>query len=200
MSVSGAILSGASPTVIVTVAVSSPPFPSLIVYVNVSVPLNPASGVYVYVPSSFRTNVPFDGSVFPMIVRSSPSGSESLSNTLPLTAVSYAVVAVSSTASGASLTGGGGGASPTVIVTVAVSSPPFPSLIVYVNVSVPLNPASGVYVYVPSSFRTNVPFDGSVFPMIVRSSPSGSESLSNTLPLTAVSYAVVAVSSTASGA
>ena len=74
-------------------------------------------GFTVTVPPLAETGVP-------TIDRVSPSGSVSLASGFSVIAVSSGVVAVSSTATGASLT------PPTVTVTVAVSVPPFPSEIV----------------------------------------------------------------------
>ncbi len=51
----------------------------------------------------------------------------------------------------------------------------------------------------PSGFNVNVPLLGWVLPVIVKGSPSGSESLGNTDPFTGVSNSVVTKSSTASG-
>ncbi len=202
----GGVLTSSSATVMLTVAVSVPPLPSLIVYVNVSSPLKPSLGVYVKVPSALNTKLPLAGSVLPVMVSASPSGSLSLGNTLPETGVPNSVETASSSASGASFTGGGGGgggtttSSATVMLTVAVSVPPLPSLIVYVNVSSPLKPSLGVYVKVPSALNTKLPLAGSVLPVMVSASPSGSLSLGNTLPETGVPNSVETASSSASGA
>src|SRR5207302_3039602 len=65
---------------------------------------------------------------------------------------SSAIVAMSSAATGGSLTG------VTVTVTVAVAAPPLPSLIVYVNVAVPLKFGAGWKVRpVPPPVITTVP-------------------------------------------
>ena len=72
-----------------------------------------------YVPSGFTTTVPLVGSVFPVTIIVSPSGSKSLEITVPDTGVSTSVVLVSSLATGGSLPEVGIGA--TSIVTVAVS-------------------------------------------------------------------------------
>ena len=63
-----------------------------------------ASGVYVTVVLSLITAEPLAGSVTVMTESVSPSGSESLSSTAVVTAVSSGVVSVSSFATGASFT------------------------------------------------------------------------------------------------
>ena len=115
----GSSLTGA--TVTVTVAVLESATPSNPVYVKLSTPLKSASGVYVTsVP--LLTTVPLAGWVTEPTVRASPSTSVSLDNTSIVTGVSSSVEALSSLASGSSLT------EATVMVTVAVSVPPLPSL------------------------------------------------------------------------
>ncbi len=79
------------------------------------------------VPSPLSVTEPFVGSVPPMIVSVSPSGSLSLARTSTVTAVSGKVLVVSLTASGSWLPPLG---SVTQTVTVAVSWPPLPSVIV----------------------------------------------------------------------
>jgi len=116
-------LSSTASTVTVTVAVSPP----LMVYVKLSVPLKSSSGTYLSVPSRFLVTVPFAGCVKLSTVIGSFSTSVSLSNTSISTSTSSSVEAVSSIATGASLTGF------TVIETVAVSPP----LMVYVKLSEP---------------------------------------------------------------
>ena len=76
------------------------------------------------VPSPLITTVPLAGWVTDWMVSAFPSTSVSLPSTGTVTGVSSAVVSVSSTATGLSLTG------VTVMVTVAVSVPPFPSVMV----------------------------------------------------------------------
>ena len=71
------------------------------------------------------TTVPFAAVVTSVIVRGSFSGSESLFNTLTATGVLNGVVSVSLTASGLVFPG-----SVILIVTVAVSVPPLPSIMV----------------------------------------------------------------------
>ena len=83
-----------------------------------------AAGVYVMVPFALRTALPCDGVPTMATASTSPSTSKSLLNTSIVTGVSSRVVAVSSTATGRSFT------AVTVIVTLAVAVPPWPSLIV----------------------------------------------------------------------
>ena len=126
----------------------------------------------------------------------SPSTSTSLANTLSVVRpASSAKVNVSSSATGASLTGF------TRTVTVAVSAPPLPSTTSYWKLSVPLKSWVGVYVTVPSSFTVAVPFAGPVTMRPTdRLSPSTSVSLASTSITTGTSSSVVAVSSPATGA
>ena len=125
-----------------------------------------------------------------------PSTSESLNKTLVVTGTNGLVVAISLTATGASLT------ELIVTVTVAVShivGVPL-SHTVYVYESVPLNPVFGVYVIVPSAFTTTTPLLAMVAILAVRASPSKSESFAITEVVTGVSSLVVAASSVATGA
>ena len=81
-------------------------------------------------PSALTCSDPFDGleTTVTVLTSRSPSGSESLSVSENVTAVSNAVSALSLTALGdCSDPGGGGSCVPTCMVTVAVSSPPLPS-------------------------------------------------------------------------
>ena len=94
---------------------------------------------------------------------------------------------------GASLTG------MMVTVTLAVETPPLPSLILYMIVSVPLKLVAGVYVIVPLPLITTLPLPA-VADETVRGSKSGSVSLLRMLMILAVSSLVVAVSSFAVGA
>ncbi len=88
-------------------------------------------------PSGLKTSVPLAGVLASVAVRLALSASLSLASTLPLTAVSSAVVKLSSTATGASFT-----AAPTnVSVPFAVNSP---SLRLRAVVAVPLKLAAGV--------------------------------------------------------
>ena len=87
----------------------------------------------------------------------------------------------------------------TVIVTVAVSVPPFPSEILYSKVSTPVKLSLGVYVTVPLVLITTSPFSGVVVSVTTRSPPSMSESLSRTETVTALSWSVIAASFTAIG-
>ena len=57
------------------------------------------------VPSGFTVTLPLVGCVFPVTVMVSPSGSKSFTNTLPSTGVPVSVIAVSSFATGAALSG-----------------------------------------------------------------------------------------------
>ena len=77
-------------------------------------------------PSALITTVPWVLApvATPVTLRMSPSGSVSLASTVTVTGVSSAVVLVSFTATGGSFTG------VTVMFTVAVDVPPWPSLIV----------------------------------------------------------------------
>ena len=76
----------------------------------------------------------------------------------------------------------------TVTETVPLAVPPRPSLIVYVNESGPEYPAAGVYVTVFSAFTAAVPCAGTdARGHRQRITESGSESLANTLTVTAVS-------------
>ena len=142
----GSRSTGSSPTETVTVAgLLSSPSSSRTVYWNTMSPFeNPSLGVTSNVPSGSSVTVPFAtcavlgvvglptceviGSPFTVAttsLASSPSGSLSLSSASTMTGTPGSVVPVSLTA-----IGGSSGASPTVIVTVAVSSPPLPSEIV----------------------------------------------------------------------
>ena len=96
--------------------------PSLIVYSKLSIPLYPSFGLYLTLPFSIFT-IPWLGVVVDLIVKVSPSASLSFLRTSIITAVSYSVIALSSFAFGSVF-----GFSFTVIVTVALSSPPLPSL------------------------------------------------------------------------
>ncbi|KAG1715450.1 hypothetical protein GQR58_000423 [Nymphon striatum] len=121
----------------------SSPSPASMLSSSPSVPVN--------VPSPLSTTSPFVGSVLNVMVRSSPSGSLSLSRTLIVTGVPAGVVSASSSASGGSL-------SSTLTITSAVSLRPPSSVIVYEIVSSPVNPSLGVYVIVPSPLSTTSPF------------------------------------------
>src|SRR5690606_15501221 len=101
------------------------------------------------------------------ISSSSSSSSVSLLAGLNVTWESSPTTTVSSSATGAVLSG-----SATVTVTVATLLSTVPSLTRYVNVSVPKKPASAVYVIVPSSSTTAVPFVGCVTIRVSSSSSS----------------------------
>src|SRR2546421_594104 len=124
--------------------------------------------------------------------RMSPSTSLSLSNGLIVTGTSSAVLALSSTATGASFT------ALTVTVISAEVVPPLPSLIVYPIVAVPLKLVAGVNSTLVPPTITAVPLVGLTL-LIVRLSPSTSLSLSSALIVTGTSSAVLAASSTATG-
>src|SRR5207302_969941 len=109
-----------------------------------------------------------------MIVRLSPSTSLSLSSGLIVTGTSSAVLALSSTATGASFT------ALTVTVISAEFVPPLPSLIVYPIGAVALKLVAGVHTTLVPPTITAVPLVA-VTLVIVRLSPSTSLSLSNGL-------------------
>ncbi len=82
-------------------------------------------GVYVQTPAAVQATVPWAALGLSVVtVSESPSTSESLASTFTFPAVPWAVVSESLTAFGASFTG------VTVMETVAVSVPPWPSEIV----------------------------------------------------------------------
>ncbi len=144
-------------TVTVTVAEAVPPVGSTTVYRNVSVPENPAAGTYVTVPAPVVLTVPCAAVPTAVTRRLVP---ESLPVTATATGLPAVVVAVSSTAFGA-----------TVIVTVPVVVPPLPSVTVTSNPSGPEYPGAGVYVYEPSLPTTTVPWSGVPWPVTSRSVP-----------------------------
>ena len=88
-----------------------------------AVPLKSGLGVKVTVPLRLITTVP-SGELAATTVSGSPSTSLSLASSAMVTGVSSFVVAASSTATGGSFTAA------TLIVSVTVAKPPFPSLIV----------------------------------------------------------------------
>ena len=114
--------------------------------------------------------VPLAGGVTALIESASPSGSLSLASTLIVTGVLNAVVAASSTATGARF-----GRAATNTLTLAVAVPPWPSSIVYVKRAMPENPAVGVKVSVLPLIAT-LPPTGCVTLAIVSALPSGSVS------------------------
>src|SRR5256886_1035740 len=186
---------GASFTALTVTVISAefvPPLPSLIVYPIVAVPLKLVAGVNTTLVPPTITAVPLVA-VTLVIVRLSPSTSLSLSNGLIVTGTSSAVLALSSTATGASFT------ALTVTVISAEFVPPLPSLIVYPIVAVPLKLVAGVNTTLVPPTITAVPLVA-VTLVIVRLSPSTSLSLSNGLIVTGTSSAVLALSSTATGA
>ena len=94
----------------------------------------------------------------------------------------------------------GGVLAPTVIATVLVAVPPFPSLIKYVMTLVPVTLVAGVKVKVPSPLTTTVPrAGGTVAEVMLRVFPSTSVSLPRTLMMTGAFTCVVAVSELATG-
>ena len=154
-------------------------------------------GVKVTEPSAFSTAVPLVLGPTAVIVNASPSTSLSLASSsaaVKVTGTSSWVAPVSSSATGASLTGA------TLIVTVAVSLPPLPSSIVYWIVVGPLKSAFGVKSRLPSGLIVTVP-SGLVADVTVSGSPSASVSLPSTsMPVSGVSSSVESgPSSTASG-
>ena len=123
----------------------------------------------------FSTTAPFMALLTAVIVNSALVLSTSVSlpfrsACISVTGVSSAVVAVSSTATGASFTG------ETVIVTSPVSVN-VPSETVYSKLAVPLKSAAGVKVIVPFMFSTTAPFTALFTAVTVSASPSTSKSL-----------------------
>src|SRR5205823_2791441 len=157
-----------------------------------AVPLKLVAGVNnTFVPPTI-TAVPLVA-VTLVIVRLSPSTSLSLSNGLIVTGTSSALLAASSAATGASFT------ALTVTVISAEAVPPLPPFTTYPRAAVPLKLVAGVNSTLVPPTITAVPLVA-VTLVIVRLSPSTSLSLSNGLIVTGTSSAVLAASSTATGA
>src|SRR5881394_37443 len=127
-----------------------------------------------------------------VMVSESPSRSVSLSSGAMVIGTSSGVVAVSSSATGGSLTG------VTITVTVAEPVPPLPSLIVYGMVVVPTKLVDGVKSRLVPPTTTIVPLVV-VAPVITKVSPSKSLSLASGAMVIGTSSGVVALSSVATG-
>src|SRR5881394_1251188 len=127
-----------------------------------------------------------------VMISGSPSRSLSLASGAIVIGTSSGVVALSSTATGGSLTG------VTVTVTVAEALAPLPSLMVYGMVVVPLKLAVGLKSRLVPPTMTTVPLV-LVAPSMTRVSPSRSLSLASGAIVMGTSSGVVAVSSTATG-
>ena len=95
----------------------------------------------------------------------------------------------------------GGVLAPTLTVTVAVPTPPWPSETVYEIITGPLKLVAGVKVSVPSGFTVSTPCVGfvSTAPVSVIGSPSASWSFASTAIVTGTFTGVEARSFTASG-
>src|SRR5437016_9500648 len=132
----------------------------------VAVPLKLVAGVNSTLVPPTITAVPLVA-VTLVIVRMSPSTSLSLSSGLIVTGTSSSVLALSSTATGASFT------ALTVTVISAEFVPPLPSLIVYPIVAVPLKLVAGVNTTLVPPTITAVPLV-SVAQTSVRQSPTTS--------------------------
>src|SRR6185503_11280247 len=167
-------------------------------YVKLVVPWKLGSGWNVTpVPPGAIAAVPSLGWVTAVTVSVSPSMSLSLTSTsIGVSASSSATLAVSFAATGGSLTG------VTVIATVAVAVPPWPSEIVYVKLVAPWKFAAGWNATLrPSMAITAEPFAGWVTAVIVRALPSMSLSLTSTsTDVGSESSAMLAASSTGTGA
>lgn len=145
-----------------------------------SVPHQSAAGMNWKAPSGFNNRTPVDGPLTSTAVIGSPSMSPSLRSRLPSTAWSSWPSKTSVTATGESLTG------ETIRVAVeGVASKPSNAL--YVNASRPCQLFSGMKVKEPSGRSTRTPWEGPVRSLAVRVSPSTSESLASTFPVTTVS-------------
>ena len=155
-------------------------------------PLKLRFGVKVIVPSGLIVTAP-SREVAVVTVNGSLSTSLSLARTATVTGVSSGVVAVSFRATGGSLTGR------TITSTIAVSKPPWPSLMVYDIVATPLKFGVGVKVIVPFGLITTVP-SGDVARVTVSRLPSRSLSLARMEMVTGVSSSVEVASFTATGA
>src|SRR5207253_1819375 len=118
----------------------------------------------------------------------------SLADSAMPTAVSSAVVAEPSSATGGAFDGW------TVTFTLADAVPPKPSEIEYWNESLPEKPAAGVYVHSPKPAHETVPCAAAGEGVVtVRGSRSGSESFVSTLTAPGVSTWVTSASSCATG-
>ena len=194
----GASLVGETVTATDPVAVA---VPSLTVYVKLTDVVSLPSCVYVtLLLSSDNATLPFTAPPTAVMLRVSPSGSESFESSV-VTATSTSppseTVKVSATADGASLTG------VTVTETVAVAVA-VPSLTVYVKLPGVVSLPSCVYVtLLLSSASVTLPFTAPPTAVMLRLSPSASVSLASSVAAvisTSPPSATVAVSLTPVGA
>src|SRR5438128_8129723 len=126
------------------------------------------------------------------MVSGSPSGSLSLASGAMVTGTSSGVLALSSTATGGSLTG------VTVTVTVAVALPALPSLMVYWRVIVPLKLVVGLKSRLVPPTMTTVPLVV-VASVMIRGSQIGRASCRGSAMVTGTASGVLALASPATG-